>query len=140
MSEPTLDPTAPATPAVVDDDKVMPVVIYVLYLLGWVTAGVTPVIGFFMAYAQKGRASPTARSHFVFQIRTGWISLIVGLGAALLMLLGLPLMIILVGFALLQAGLAIFGLLGVWVTVRAVVGLIYASRNDPYPRPDAWII
>lgn len=137
MSQPRLDS---APPSAVDDEKVIPIVVYALYLLGWVTAGASALVGFVMAYALKGRANPMARSHFVFQIRTGWISLIVGVAAGLLMLLGLPLMIILVGFALLKAGILIVTLLGVWVTVRAVVGLIYASRGDPYPRPGAWII
>lgn len=138
MTEPTIDP--PVVSTAVDDDKLLPIVVYGLYLLGWLSVGVAPVIGFVMAYALKGRANPMARSHYVFQIRTGWISLIALLVAGIIALLGLPLLIILVGFVLLYVAGAMVCLIGVWVSVRSVVGLIYASRGDPYPRPTAWLI
>ena len=57
-----------------DEDRTMPVVVYVLYLLGF-AGGITAFIGFVMAYALKGRASERMRSHYVFQIRTVWIGL-----------------------------------------------------------------
>ncbi len=117
----------------------MPMVVYVLYLIGLVN-GLTILIGFVMAYALKGNAGEMARSHYVFLIRTIWIALAWSLIAGLIMLVGLPLTLVLIGFFFLHLAWGIFGLIGVWFTVRCVVGLIYLSRGEPYPRPSAWLI
>jgi len=45
--------------------------------------------------------------------------------------IGIPLMIIGWGGA---------GLVGVWFYVRCVVGIIYLVQDEPYPRPEAWLI
>lgn len=132
MSEPVLTQRA-------DDEKTMPMVVYALYLIGLVN-GLTIFIGFIMAYALKGRAGPVTRSHYVFLIRTVWIALAWGLLGGVIMLVGLPLTLILIGFVFLKLALAIFGLTGIWFIVRCVVGLIYASRGEAYPRPGAWLI
>jgi uncharacterized membrane protein len=123
-----------------DDDKVAPIAVYVLYLLGWTTGPVTPLVGFIMAYALKGRAAPWARCHYVFAIRTAWLAMIGWVAVGLLVALGTPLTLILVGFLIWKLAIALAVLIGVWVTVRAVVGLVYAARAEAYPRPDAWII
>jgi uncharacterized membrane protein len=138
MTEPYASDLHPARAG--DDDKVMPVAVYVLYLLGWATGPITPFVGFIMAYALKGKAAPWARSHYVFAIRTAWLALIGWVAVGLLIALGTPLTLILVGFLIWKVALAFAVVIGVWVTVRAAVGLIYASRCEAYPRPDAWII
>ena len=122
-----------------DDDKTMPMVVYVLYLIGLVN-GLTILIGFVMAYALKGNAGEIARSHFVFQIRTVWIALAWCLLGGVIALVGLPLTLVLIGFLFLKLAFGIFGLTGVWFVVRSVAGLIYASRDQAYPRPGAWLI
>ena len=38
------------------------------------------------------------------------------------------------------AGWAIISLLGLWFVVRCAVGLAHISRDQPYPRPQAWLI
>jgi uncharacterized membrane protein len=30
--------------------------------------------------------------------------------------------------------------IGVWFAVRCVMGLYYLSQNQPYPRPDTWLV
>jgi uncharacterized membrane protein len=122
-----------------DDEKTMPMVVYALYLIGLVN-GLTILIGFIMAYALKGGAGPIARTHYVFLIRTVWIALAWCLLAGVIMVIGLPLTLVLIGFLFLKLGLVIFALTGIWFVVRSVVGLIFASRGDPYPRPGAWLI
>jgi uncharacterized membrane protein len=139
MTEPLAsDPALPRSP-VAGDEKLTPIVVYVLYLLGW-AGGVTAVIGFFMAYALKARAPDWARTHYVFLIRTVWIGMIWAIAAVLLIVLGLPLTLVLIGFLLWKVGFGILGLLSLWVTLRCVVGLLFAVRAEPYPRPRAWII
>jgi uncharacterized membrane protein len=139
MTEPLAsDAPVPRSP-LATDEKLMPIVVYVLYLLGW-AGGVTALVGFLMAYALKERAPDWVRTHYVFLIRTVWIGLIWAVAAGLLIVLGLPLTLVLIGFLFLKIAFGLLGLLSVWVTVRCVVGLIYAARCEPYPRPQAWII
>jgi uncharacterized membrane protein len=139
MTEPLASTPAPPPSSLAGDEKLMPIVVYVLYLLGWL-GGLTAIVGFVMAYSLKERAPDWARTHYVFLIRTVWIGLIWGIAAALLIVLGLPLTLVLIGFLFLKVAFGILGLLSVWVTVRCVVGLIYAMRSEAYPRPRAWII
>lgn len=129
----------PGLPTHAADDKVFPVVIYVLYLLGW-AGGLSLLIGFVMAYALKGGAGPRARSHFVFQIRTVWISLVWLMLSGALILVGLPLTLVLVGFLFLKLAFLLFGLIGLWFLVRSIVGLLFALRGEAYPRPRAWLV
>ena len=129
----------PAVTTRLDDDKTLPMVVYVLYLIGF-AGGLTLLIGFIMAYVLKGNAGPIARSHFVFQIRTVWIGLAWALLGGVIALVGLPLTLVLIGFLFLKLAFGIFGLIGIWFLVRCVVGLIYASRGEAYPRPAAWLI
>jgi uncharacterized membrane protein len=129
----------PALPIRVDDDKTLPMVVYALYLIGLFN-GLTILIGVVMAYVLKSRAGEIARSHYVFQIRTAWIALAWGVLGGIVALVGLPLTLVLIGFLFLKLAFAIFALIGIWFVVRSVVGLIYASRGEAYPRPGAWLI
>ncbi|OYX31361.1 MAG: hypothetical protein B7Y99_10245 [Caulobacterales bacterium 32-69-10] len=138
MTEPYASDLPPAR--VGDDDKLLPIAVYVLYILGWASIGLTPLIGFVMAYALKGRAADWARTHYVFAIRTAWIGLIGWVAVGLIYVLGAPLTLVMIGFLFWYIAAALAGLIGVWVTVRCVVGLIYAARREAYPRPSAWII
>lgn len=137
MTEPYASDLPPAR--IGDDDKTLPIAVYILYILGW-AGGLTAVIGFVMAYALKGGAAPWVRTHYVFAIRTVWIALIGFVAVGLLCLLALPLMLVMVGFLVWWVAITIGSLIGVWVTLRCVVGLTYAARSEPYPRPSAWIV
>ena len=122
------------------DEKLLPIAVYILYILGWASIGLTPLIGFVMAYALKARAPDWVRTHYVFAIRTAWLGLIGWVAVALIYVLGAPLLLVMVGFLLWYVAAGLAGLIGVWVTVRCIAGLIYASRCEPYPRPSAWIV
>lgn len=141
MTDPYADPrpSHPALAGAATDERIFPVAVYILYLFGW-AGGVSLFIGFVMAYVLKGGAGPMARSHYVFQIRTVWISLVWAFFAGLLILVGLPLTLVLVGFLFLKIGFIALSLIGVWVLVRCLVGLIHAARGEAYPRPRAWLI
>lgn len=120
------------------DERTLPAVVYGLYLLGLVT-GLTVLIGLIVAYVNKGQAGETARTHYIFQIRTFWVGIAWCLIGVLLFALGVPLSFILVGLPLVFLGWAIFALGGVWFVIRMVLGLMYLARGEPYPRPRTWL-
>src|SRR6185437_1059087 len=60
------------------EDRTMPAVVYVLYLLG-LFHGLTLIIGLIMAYVLRGSAGPVMAGHYTYLIRTFWTSFLVGL-------------------------------------------------------------
>jgi uncharacterized membrane protein len=123
----------------VNEDKTLPVIVYVLYLLG-LANGITILIGLIIAYSNRALAGPKAESHYTFLINTFWFSIVWFVIGGALCLFGGALSIILVGIPFLMLGLFICGAVGVWFAVRCVVGLIYLSRDEAYPRPMNWLI
>jgi uncharacterized membrane protein len=85
------DTTAVTAPpeARLEEDKVLPAVVYGLYLLGF-TNGLTWVIGLIVAYVNRDAAGPINESHFTFAIRTFWLSIAWFLIGALLIFFGIP--------------------------------------------------
>ncbi|GGL33419.1 MULTISPECIES: DUF4870 family protein [Caulobacter] len=116
----------PAVPPALQDDKTMPVVVYALYLAALVSAGMTSVVGVILAYVSKGAAPEWIQSHYVFQIRTFWLSLLFGL-------IGLVLTPVGIGFVILPA-------VGIWVAVRCILGLSWLLKSQAYPTPRNWMI
>ena len=54
---------------------------------------------------------------------------------------GVPLILALgLGFVPIMVGGAMLALIGVWVAVRSVLGIVYALKGEPYPRPRNLII
>ena len=132
------EPMADEVPAALHDEKTLPIIIYVLYILGFFGL-LTLFIGVIMAYVLKDGAGQRALSHYIFQIRTFWIGLALSIVPILIAVIGLPLLLILVGFKLLALAGALLGLIGVWAAIRSVVGLAYISRGEPHPRPRTWL-
>ena len=122
----TPDTDDPAVPPALQDDKTMPLVIYALYLAALISAGMTAVVGVILAYVSKGAAPEWLQSHYVFQIRTFWLSLLFSVIGCVLLPLG-------VGFVILPA-------VGVWVAVRCILGLSWLLKIQPYPTPRNWMI
>lgn len=121
------------------EDRTMPGVVYALYLLG-LANGLTVFVGLILAYANRGRAGPLAHSHYTFLIRTCWLWLAWVLIGVLLIAVGAPLSLILVGLPIFGLGWLIVGLVHVWFAVRAIVGVIHLARDEPYPRPYSWFL
>jgi uncharacterized membrane protein len=130
---------APLSTSLAQDDRVFPIAVYILYLLGLMN-GVTVLIGVVMAYALRNKASELHRTHYIFQIRTFWIGLFVSLFGCVLAGAGFPL-VWLFGFGFILWGLAgiVFAAMWVWFLVRSVLGLIKLAQGEPYPRPYAFI-
>ncbi|WP_165190586.1 DUF4870 family protein [Caulobacter soli] len=123
----------------VEEDKVLPIVVYALYLLGF-TNGLTFLVGLIVAYLNRETAGPINASHYTFAIRTFWLSIwwfIIGLA---LFLVGLALAVLLIGIPLLIAGGTIMGAIGVFFVVRCIMGLVYLLKGEAYPRPRTWLI
>ena len=131
--------TVPASAAYdAPEDRTLPAVVYALYLIGLFN-GLTILIGLIMAYVLKEGASDRALSHYVFQIRTVWVGIAWAVIGSALWVVGIPLSFVLVGLPLLFVGWGILALLGLWFIVRCVIGLALIARDQPYPRPRAWL-
>jgi uncharacterized membrane protein len=120
------------------EDQTLPTVVYALYLLGLIN-GLTVFIGLIIAYANRDRAGPVMESHYTFQIRTFWIAIVLWIVAGILFLWGIPLSFIIIGVPLLVAGGLIVAGTHIWFALRCILGLIYVSRGEAYPRPRSWL-
>lgn len=121
------------------EDRVMPAVIYGLYLFGAFSALLTVFIGLIIAYAQRGSAGPRMETHYTFLIRTFWLTIWwVVIGAGLTVVGGI-LALVLVGLPILGLGLLILSLFGVWFIARCCLGAYYLAKDEAYPRPMSWL-
>jgi uncharacterized membrane protein len=121
------------------EERTLPAVVYGLYLLAFATV-ITAPLGAIIAYAQRGRAGPKARSHYDFQVRTFWMTFAWAAIGGLLFVFGVPLSFVLIGLPMLALSWVIWGLIGVWFAVRCVVGVIHLARDEAYPRPRTWLV
>ena len=126
-------------PGRVEEDKVLPIVVYALYLLGF-TNGLTFVVGLIVAYLNRETAGPINASHYTFAIRTFWLSIWWFLIGLAVFLVGLPLSVLLIGIPMLIAGGTIMGAIGIFFVVRCIMGLVYLLKGEAYPRPRTWLI
>lgn len=93
------------------------------FLLGWPS-----IIAVIINYVKRPDARGTwLESHFTWQIRTFWFAM---LWAALVIMVGALLAIVLIGFAI-----WIFGLfaLGIWAIYRIVRGWMRLNARQPMP-------
>ena len=98
-------------------NKTLTWVIYGLYAASFLV-GITSIVAIILNYVKRGDVAGTyLESHFTWQIRTFWISLIVGI-------IGVVLMLVLVGWLVLLADM-------VWVIYRLVVGGLKLSESQP---------
>jgi len=138
LSDPVIASPHPAAAQPVED-RVLPAIVYGLYLIGLVN-GVTILIGIIMAYVCRDRAAPRTETHYVFQIYTFWLSIAFWLVGWILIIVGIPLSIVLIGIPALVLGGIIVSVVSLWVAVRCIVGLLYVMQGEPYPRPRNWLI
>ncbi|MCI3203662.1 MULTISPECIES: hypothetical protein [Pandoraea] len=93
-------------------------VLYALYALFWLTGGVTAIVAIIINYIKRDDAVGTLyASHFTWQIRTFWWSVVWGV-------IGFALAFVLVGFAILWALL-------IWTLYRIVKGWLYLNDGKP---------
>ncbi len=123
MNEPTTNGTGNGPGNNAGFDFNQPTIISLCYLGGFLSGGLTSLVGIVLAHVWQGdNQEPWAASHFSYLIRTFWISFIGGIIAFVLMF-------VFIGFLL-------FPLLAVWVGVRSVMSLIKAQKREPMPEPE----
>lgn len=98
-------------------NKTLTWAIYGLYAASFLV-GITSIVAIILNYVKRGDVAGTyLESHFTWQIRTFWISLLVGI-------IGVVLMLVLVGWLVLLADM-------VWVVYRIVMGGLKLSEDKP---------
>ncbi|HEX2816711.1 MAG TPA: hypothetical protein VHN39_09960 [Phenylobacterium sp.] len=122
------------------EDRTMPAVAYALFLLGFVSVGITSLVGLIMALSNQGQAGPMARSHYTFLTRTFWMGFVWSFLWGCLFGISIPLSFILIGIPLLILSKLMLSLGVVWYGVRCIVGVVFLAQGEPYPRPYSWLI
>lgn len=122
------------------DEKVLPIAVYVLYLLGFASGGLSTVVGLIMAYVLRTPSRPVAATHYTFLIGTFWISVVATIVFGLLLAVGIPLSVVIVGLPMVAVGGLGLCAVTVWFVVRCIVGLIRAAQDEPYPAPRSWML
>ncbi|MBZ9557671.1 MULTISPECIES: DUF4870 domain-containing protein [Modicisalibacter] len=105
-------------------DTTIATVVYALMLAGFVV-GITPVIGVVIAYVYRGKGPVWLDEHYRYQIRTFWISLLYGIVALVLSLIGIGLLLLIA--------------LAVWVIVRCVKGFKGLQEKRAPSNVDTWL-
>jgi len=100
-------------------------IVYVLYLAGYVTGGITTIIGLIMAYIGKADADDIDHDHLRFAIRTFWIGMLYAVISGVLTM-------VIIGFLLLV-------LQTVWFIVRCIKGLLAIDKGEPPADVETWL-
>lgn len=129
------------TPAVArpHEDRVLPAVVYGLYLFGVLSALITVFIGLIIAYANRSTADARMETHYSFMIRTFWLSIWWIIIGVVMCVVGGVLSLILIGLPVLALGILILSVIGVWFIARCILGLYYLIKDEAYPRPYSWL-
>ena len=99
-------------------------IVYILYFVGYFV-GITWIVGVIMAHVQKGSGDAVLESHYDFQIRTFWISLLYAV-------VGFVLMFVLIGFL-------VWGWWFIWSLIRNIKGILALNENRPIANPTSWL-
>lgn len=130
-----------ASPAEQNSSEGTAKIIYVLYLLGFLTGGLTSIIGVIMAYINKSSAAQWLQSHYQFQVRTFWMGFLysfIGFSLAnysAMMVESSPSVAQMISIT---SGIVLLFWF-VWAIVRCVKGLKLLGNNEPHPDPTSWM-
>jgi len=97
--------------------------VYILYLAS-LLVGITSIIGVVIAYVNKAESPEWLQSHYQFQIRTFWISLLIGFIGVVTSWIGIGVLILL--------------FLLIWMIVRCVKGYKVLEKGEAHPNPTGW--
>src|SRR5262245_56067463 len=102
----------------------MALIVYILYFVGYFTV-IPFIVGVIIAHVQKGSGGPLLDSHYDFQIRTFWISVLYGI-------VGFVLMFVLIGFL-------VWAWWFIWSLIRNIKGILALNENRPIADPRSWL-
>jgi uncharacterized membrane protein len=122
------------------EDRTLPAVAYALFILGFVSAGITTLVGLIIALGNRAAAGPVMSSHYTLLIRTFWIGFVWSFLWGCLFAISIPLSMILIGIPLLLLSKLMLSLGVVWYGVRCIVGVVFLAQGEAFPRPYSWLI
>jgi uncharacterized membrane protein len=106
-----------------DNGRIMAIVAYLLFLVGWPTLHLATIGGVILAYIERDDFRGTIwESHFEAIIQTFWVALVLSVVGVLAcitivgLIVGVPLLIGLV----------------IWFLYRSIRGLVHAIESKPY--------
>ena len=106
-------------------------IVYVLYLLSIPSFAVLALIGVIVALSGRDGAGPLARAHLDDQVRFWFTAFWWAIGIAIATLFGWVLTVVLVGFPILFLAWAAALIVGIWFTVKSLLGLLKLLDNRP---------
>lgn len=114
--------------------------IYILYFLGYITGGMTTLLGAVWAYTRKKQATDYTHSHFTFQVATFMRSLIISVALAGLFIIQIVLQSLAGVFSILAAffGFLLLGtalLAFIYIGIRTYKGLAIFSTGHSISNP-----
>lgn len=134
------------TQTVVDrahEDRILPAIVYGLFLLSVPSVWAAVVLGLIVAYASRDGAGARMRSHYEFLIQTFWKSIwwvVIGVGAGFVgLVFTITLVLAPLGIPMMILGWGAAALVTIWFYIRCFMGLYYLVQDEPYPRPNAWL-
>ena len=124
MSDAEAKPFETDSPRDESGDRILAIVNYVLCFLAF-SNGITLLIAAILAYVRRDQAQPWLKSHFDYQIRTFWYGLVIFVvGFLTIWIFGLGALVWLLG--------------GIWLVIRADVGLIRVVDGRPQTDPNGF--
>ena len=102
-----------------------PKIIYILYMIG-ILLPILSIVGVVTAYVLRSDVSSDIQSHFTFQIRTFWISILFQFVGWMTVFIG-------IGWLVLLAWV-------IWLLARNIKGLQIIIKNQAHPNPTTWLI
>lgn len=124
MSDAEAKPFETDSPRDESGDRILAIVNYVLCFLAF-SNGITLLIAAILAYVRRDQAQPWLKSHFDYQIRTFWYGLVIFVvGFLTIWIFGLGVLVWLLG--------------GIWLVIRAAVGLIRVVDGRPQIDPNGF--
>lgn len=100
--------------------------VYILYLLGFVLGGLSNIVGVVFAYVYKDDAEGWLKTHYHYQIRTFWLSVLYSI-------ISVVLMFVFIGFILAV-------LVVIWLILRCVKGLTRLQKSEPIDDVTTWLV
>lgn len=128
MSQVTPEDQTP-TRAEGTEDKAPALAVWILFALTPLTSGLTAIIGVIIAYTRRERAAGLIRAHLDSQIRLFWSAFVWTVLFSIAWGISLVLTTVYIGIPLVFLFWAAMVLLGIWFTVRSVLGALALSGD-----------